>query len=366
MKSREKHPRMPATMKYFTKGLLIVLGLAVFATSCEKDAPIDENPLDTTPYVLDIPSHMPRMRLPDDNPMTVEAVNLGRHLFYEKRLSLDGTQSCASCHVSQFGFTDNGTRFSTGIDGVQGDKNAMAIINLGWGREFFWNGRAKGLEALVEEPVINPIEMHNTWPNVEVTLQADSMYRRMFREAFGTEEITKENSQKAVAQFMRSMISANSPYDRYLRGDQSALTPRQIIGKELFFSEKAECFHCHTELLMQDNLFHNNGLDYQASRNPGRYEVTGDTNDIGKFRTPTLRNIELTAPYMHDGRFETLEEVVEHYSSGIRESSNLQVLLRRPGGLNFSPQEKLALAEFMRALTDTSFINNPAYSDPFE
>ncbi|MEM0997324.1 MAG: cytochrome c peroxidase [Bacteroidota bacterium] len=353
-------------MKKFSLWLALILGGATFFASCEKDAPIELNPLDTTPYTLNIPSHMPRMRIPDDNPMTVEGVELGRYLFYEKRLSRDGTQSCGSCHNAAFGFSDSGNRFSTGIDGFDGDRNAMAIINLGWSREFFWNGRSPSLEVQAIDPIVNPIEMHNTWSNVEVTLQADTMYQRMFWEAFGTEEVTRLNAVKAIAQFERSMISADSPYDRYFRGDENALTPLEIEGMKLFFSEKAECFHCHTELLMQDNLFHNNGLDFDGSRNMGRYLVTGDTNDIGKFRTPTLRNIELTGPYMHDGRIETLAEVVEHYSSGIRPSSNLQVLLRRPGGLNFDNDEKQALVAFMEALTDTSFINNEAYWDPFQ
>lgn len=349
--------------KYLLWGILTCTAVL---SGCRKDAPIDIDPLDTTPYDLNLPAHMPRMAIPDDNPLTLEGVNLGRHLFYEKRLSRDGTQSCGSCHAAEFAFSDNGLQFSEGIDGIFGDKNAMAIVNLGWAREFFWDGRSAGLEAQAREPVINPIEMHNTWSNVEVTLQADSMYRRMFREAFGTEEITEANAVKAISQFERSMVSANSRYDQYKLGDESALSPLEKYGMEIFFLEKAECFHCHTELLMQDNLYHNNGLDFQASRDEGRYAVTGDTNDIGKFKTPTLRNIELTGPYMHDGRFETLEEVVEHYSSGIRESSNLQVLLRRPGGLGMNPQEKQALVAFLRTLTDTTFTTNPAFSDPFE
>lgn len=342
-----------------------ILACSALLSSCRKEAPIDINPLDTTPYDLNLPSHMPRMAIPDDNPLTEEGVNLGRHLFYEVRLSLDGTQSCGSCHAADYAFSDSGLQFSEGIDGLFGDKNAMAIINLGWAREFFWDGRSVGLEAQASEPVINPIEMHNTWSNVEVSLQADSMYRRMFREAFGTEEVTEADAVKAIAQFERSMVSANSRYDQYKLGDENALSSLEKYGMELFFLEKAECFHCHTELLMQDNLYHNNGLDFPASRNEGRFAVTGDTNDIGKFKTPTLRNIELTGPYMHDGRFETLEEVLEHYSSGIRESSNLQVLLRRPGGLGLNPQEKQALVAFLRALTDTTFTTNPDFSDPF-
>ncbi|HHG84435.1 MAG TPA: cytochrome-c peroxidase [Bacteroidetes bacterium] len=345
----------------------ILVGFAFLLTGCLADEPLyyGFNGSGPTPYNLEIPSNFPGMVIPADNPMTVEGVRLGRRLFYEPMLSADGTQSCSSCHDQAHAFSDT-TQYSLGIDGGFGDKNAMAVINLGWSQEFFWNGREVGLEDHALQPVINPVEMHNSWGSVEIFLNSDTTYQRMFREAFGVDEITQRHAVKAIAQFERTMISGNSRYDQYMRGNQSVLTTLERQGLDLFFTEKAECFHCHTEILMMDNQYHNNGLDMNFPEvNWGRFAVTGDSSHLGMFRTPTLRNIELTGPYMHDGRFETIEEVIEHYSSQIKITETVNPLLRRPGGLGLDPSEKVALAAFLRTLTDTTFTNNPAFSDPF-
>jgi cytochrome c peroxidase len=275
--------------------------------------------------------------------------------------------SCGSCHNQSLAFSDNGTRFSTGVDGIQGNRNAQAIINLGWNRSYFWDGRAATLEIQALEPIENPIEMHNTWANAISKLKSAKTYKDDFFKAFGTEEFTKEHAAKALAQFMRTMISYNSRLDKRLRSEIN-LTASELNGLSIFISEKGDCFHCHNidaGRLLTDNQFHNNGLD-SIFTDLGLAEVTGNPSDIGKFLTPTLRNIALTAPYMHDGRFQTLEEVVEHYNTGGKASATVDPLMKHVGtGLGLTNQEKIDLVAFLRTFTDETFITNPDFSNPF-
>ena len=352
-------PKLP---KNGLPGLL--LATAIFFQACEGNEP-PPKPSGPTPLEIPIPSNFPGMVIPDDNPTTVEGVKLGRMLFYEPRLSGDNSQSCASCHAQAFSFTDNGKAFSTGIDNVEGTISAMAVVNAGWINALFWDGRAEGLEAQAGMPVENPIEMHETWPNVVAKLGTDQAYRKAFEDAFGTNEITKERATKAIAQFERTMVSGNSNFDKYQRQEPNTMGESALRGMQMFFTERGDCFHCHTVDLMTDNDFHNNGLDQVLyDGNMGRGAVTGNPFDHGKFRTPTLRNIALTAPYMHDGRFESLWEVVEHYNSGIRYTETLDPLLTR-GFLGFSAQEKADMVAFLESLTDSSFISNPDFSSPW-
>lgn len=356
-------------MKYL---FVIFLGL-VFFLSCKKDK-VGHEP---TPYVLDIPSHFPDMIIPSDNPMTVEGVELGRKLFYEKKLSGDNTMSCATCHAPENSFSDP-NQFSVGIDGIQGSRNSMALINMGWQNFFFWDGRAKTLEEQILEPVPNPIEMHQSWVNAVSKLNSDMNYRNMFLRAFNEEGIDSLKVSKAIAQFIRTMISGTSKFDVMYKyenamslsgAEQSVLisvTPEEWAGYDLFKSlNGADCFHCHNGALMQVKKFSNNGLDATFT-DLGRGAVTGNSNDNGKFKVPTLRNIELTGPYMHDGRFATLDEVIEHYSSGIHQSSTIDPLIEfaSQGGVQLDAQEKNLLKKFLLTLTDYSFINNPDFQDP--
>lgn len=356
-------------MKYL---FVIFLGL-VFFLSCKKDK-VGHEP---TPYVLDIPSHFPDMIIPSDNPMTVEGVELGRKLFYEKKLSGDNTMSCATCHAPENSFSDP-NQFSVGIDGIQGSRNSMALINMGWQNFFFWDGRAKTLEEQILEPVPNPIEMHQSWVNAVSKLNSDMNYRNMFFRAFNEEGIDSLKVSKAIAQFIRTMISGTSKFDVMYKyenamslsgAEQSVLisvTPEEWAGYDLFKSlNGADCFHCHNGALMQVKKFSNNGLDATFT-DLGRGAVTGNSNDNGKFKVPTLRNIELTGPYMHDGRFATLDEVIEHYSSGIHQSSTIDPLIEfaSQGGVQLDAQEKNLLKKFLLTLTDYSFINNPDFQDP--
>ena len=364
--------------------------LALFMVACHPD---DEEPptggggTGPTEYDMGVPTNLPPMTQPADNIATVEGVALGRYLFYEERLSGDNTQACGTCHAQIFSFTDNGNQFSQGIDGALGDRNSMALVNLGWGTSFFWDGREPTLEAQAHDPVVNPIEMHETWPNVAAKLQADPAYPPLFAAAFGTTTIDSTLVTKALAQFVRTMISGNSKYDRVYRGED-AFTVDEAVGFELFQKEGgpvgipiplpgggvvigqggADCFHCHTAggNLFTDGQFHNNGLDSEFT-DLGRYLVTGNPADSARFKTPTLRNIMLTAPYMHDGRFATMDEVLDHYNDGGHYSSTIDPFMKFTDPdqtLELTPTKRAQLIAFLNTLTDTEFASDPKFSDP--
>ncbi len=348
--------------------LFLVLGLLVFI-ACRKDTTQEEPPgevYDPTPYEVTRPKGFPDIVIPDDNPMTLEGVQLGRMLYYDKILSGDNTQSCASCHAPEFSFTDNGKQFSEGIDGSIGNRNSPSVINTAWMPSLFWDGRAATVEDQALGPVPNPIEMNLPWPEAMQKLNAHPGYPDLFFKAFGTRNIDSMLVAKAIAQFERTMISSNSKWDRYLRNEAS-LTQAEAQGFEIFFSEIGDCFHCHSTILFTDNLFHNNGMDANFT-DVGLGEISGNANDIGKFKTPTLRNIEFTAPFMHDGRFETIEDVVDFYSEGVVWSETIDPLMKKvgQGGLHLTDDQKENLIAFLKTLTDESYIGNPDFSDPFE
>ena len=355
-------------MKYF---FFIFLFLVAFF-SCKKDS-VKYIP---TPYELEIPSHFPMMNIPDENPMTVEGVALGRKLFYESQLSGDNTQSCGDCHAPSSAFSDP-NQYSTGIDGIQGNRNSMALINLGWQNFFFWDGRAATLEDQILDPITNPIEMHETWPSAVSKLDASAEYRNMFYRAFGQRGIDSLKVTKAIAQFLRTMISGKSKYDVMYKNEYNytlsqeeqaiyqTVTPDELAGYDLFKSlNGADCFHCHNGPLIQVQKFSNNGLD-ATFIDKGRGAITGNSNDDGKFKVPTLRNIEFTAPYMHDGRFSTLDEVIGHYSSGIQMSPTIDPLIEfaGQGGVQLDAFEIDLLKKFLLTLSDQSFINNPDFQE---
>lgn len=353
----------------------------LMVSSCRRDndvEPVCEVSPTATPYNLEIPPFFPPMDIPDDNPLTVEGVELGRHLFWEVQLSGDNSISCGTCHMPSSSFSDPAA-VSTGITGAQGDRNAMALVNLGWARDYFWDGRAMTLEDQVFEPIPNPIEMNQSWPAALEKLRNTEKYPLMYEEAFGTADINVDRSTKALAQFLRTMVSANSKFDKWRRGE-ATLTESEYRGYDLFNREGgdpeivqggefgADCFHCHVEAGMQfsDYMPHNNGLD-SVFADLGVGGITGNPLEMGKFKTPTLRNVELSGPYMHDGRFTTLEEVIEHYNSGGLPSPTIDPFMKyTEGGLMLNEQSKLDLINFLKTLTDTSFIHNPAFQDPNE
>ncbi len=339
--------------------------------SCKKD----KTTYNPTPYNLEIPSHFPQMNIPADNPMTVEGVELGRYLFYEKRLSGDNNMACASCHMPATAFSDS-AKYSVGIDGIKGTRNAMALINLGWDDFFFWDGRESSLEKQILDPVINPIEMHESWKNAMVELQSDLLYRNRFFRAFGTADFDSTHAAKAIAQFIRTLISGGSKFDVMYKIENNLplnaseqlvlIDAEEWAGYDLFKSlNGADCFHCHNGPMMRIKKFSNNGLDFTFT-DLGRGGINLNPNDHGKFKVPTLRNIALSAPYMHDGRFQNLDQVIEHYSSGIHISSTIdpKIEFAGQGGVQLDAQEKYLLKRFLLTLTDTEFINNPKFKDP--
>ena len=353
--------------KFVKWALCVALFLVLF--SCKEEPDLADPPGETwdpQPFELIAPDGFPTLEIPADNPMTVEGVELGRMLFYDPILSADNSQSCASCHAPDFSFTDNGRQFSIGIDGTVGTRNSMAVINAGWMPSLFWDGRRSSLEDQALEPVPNPIEMHQSWADAAAKLSVHEEYPDLFFKAFGSREIDSTLVVKAISQFERTLISSNSKWDRYLRGE-AQLTQSESKGFEIFFTEKGDCFHCHATILFTDNLFHNNGLD-SVFTDKGLFDVTGNSLDLGKFKTPTLRNIELTAPYMHDGRFSTLGEVVDFYSHHVTYSETIDPLMKevQQGGVQLTDDEKFHLISFLKTLTDTTFVNNPDYANPFD
>ena len=374
----------------------IIFMLSLFlVVACEDDAPPQDTGVsltsiayEPTEWSVTLPAGWPQLEVPVDNPMTNEGIDLGRHLFYDKLLSADGTQSCATCHDPTLGFTD-GKAVSTGIDGIAGHCSSMSLVNIGLvlptpnndSGILFWDGRSRTLEEQALLPVEDPIELHHEWTTVIKDLQESELYQRLFRQAFGidnTNDITKELAAKAIAQFERSLLSYNSPFDKWESGT-GILTDDQLDGyfryidqdSEVPFKKQMECSHCHALPTTTSNDFSNNALQPAQTLmdfdDVGRGAVTG-TPDNGKMRVPTLRNIMLTAPYMHDGRFETIEEVIDHYTSGGHYSPTASPFIRDAAtpAKDFSEQDKLFMKAFLESLTDTVFLNNPAIQNPFK
>lgn len=325
-------------------------------------------------FSVDLPAHFPALAIPSDNPLTTQGILLGRHLFYDPILSADSTMSCASCHLPEFSFTD-AKAISTGIDGIPGKRSSMSLINIGFVQAgLFWDGRVKTLEEQALLPVEDPIELHHLWPDVIEKLKVHPTYPKMFRQAFGinnTSDINKELAAKAIAQFERIIISKDSKFDRVQQG-LAIYTDLELIGQGLYFDDDpdlpdTECGHCHNIPMATSDDFFNNGLTETNSLDgfpdPGRGKVTGSRADNGKFRAPTLRNIKYSAPYMHDGRFNTIDEVINHYKSGGKNSPNADPLLHP---LAIDQYYIKALKAFIETFNDTLFYKNPNLQNPFK
>ena len=322
------------------------------------------------PFQLSISERLPKVKLPEDNPLTVEGVELGRRLFNEPRLSRNNAQSCASCHDPAKAFTD-GQSHSLGTGGQAGRRNAMSLVNLAWASEFFWDGRAKSLREQVLLPIQDAHEMNETLQGAMAKLEADRKYPAQFKAAFGTAGITTNRMALALEQFLLTLLSQESKFDRAAR-KLAQLTPQEQQGLQLFITEYdparglrgADCFHCDGGNLFSNHQFMNNGLE-ERNGDLGRMEVTGMEMDRAKFKVPTLRNVALTAPYMHDGRFATLEEVVEHYNGKLHRSRTLDPnLAKHPeSGLGLSADDKAALVAFLKTLTDEQLVTtvNPVH-----
>jgi len=335
--------------------------------SCEENNSPDK--FETTPYELNLPSSLPQPALPNDNPLTKEGVLLGNKLFFDTILSKDNTQSCGSCHNQEFAFTDNEKALSVGIRGLEGKRNSMPIFNLFYHNAgFFWDGRSQLLRHQSLLPIQDELEMDETLENVINKLTNSEIYPQLFYDAFGTTEINEERISLALEQYMLTLVSGNSKYDRVQLGLEE-YTESEQRGFNIFFTEKdpvpvikgADCFHCHGGPNFSNNEFMNNGLD-EVFTDLGLGAVTGNSFDNGKFKVPSLRNVAVTGPYMHDGRFETLLDVVNHYNSGAKDSPTIDPNMHSSlEGLNLNQQDIEDLVNFLKTLTDDEFLNNQEY-----
>jgi len=350
------------------KAYLFFIFSLLLLFSCKKDKP--EVVYTPTPVELKIPEIFKDKILPpvipEDNPMTKEGIALGNKLFHDPILSEDHTLACASCHRQSSGFTNN-QRFAKGVVKKEVKRNTIPLFNTAWNfyEEYTWDGHANSIEIVAEHTITDPLEMHNTWEAAIEDLNADSEYPELFEKAFGAKEITKELASKAIAQFIRTINSGNSKFDKYLLG-KAELTYDERMGYQIFEAEeKGDCFHCHGSIenpLWTDSRFHNNGMD-SVFEDYGLEYVTGLKSDRGKFKTPTLRNLKYTAPYMHDGRYATLDEVIDHYSEGLVFSPSIDPLMKSAykGGVHLTEKEKKQLKAFLLSLSDEELINNPEY-----
>ena len=353
------------------KGRVVVFAVLFIGLSCAKQAPMPTQ--DTTPYNLEY-GELPTPVIEGDNPLTAQGVQLGRMLFYEKRLSGDNSMSCASCHRQEHAFSDT-AQFSIGIHGDLSHRQAMSAVNMLWNTNgYFWDGRAEKLREQSLMPVQDPIEMDETLENVVEKLEQDTMYTNQFLRVFGTAEPSAHLVSLALEQFMNSIVSYRSKYDKYLAGE-ATLTESEERGRDLYFAEYnpffpeqsgADCGHCHSGKNFDSPTYMNNGTD-SLNSDLGRYTVTGDSADVGLMKTTTLRNIALTSPYMHDGMFSTLREVIDHYDHGLQNSTTLDAALAMTmdTGLMLSEQDKDDLEAFLHTLTDYELITDERYASPF-
>jgi len=362
----------------------------LLAGCTKKDDPVPVPGYQPTPYVIEAPFGFPqKMNIPEDNPMTVEGIELGRLLFYDGRMSgrthPDSLMSCATCHLQQNAFEcgidhpvyENG--FTHGLTGIPTPHLMLPMINLVWNMNgYLWNGKIsndnpnssfRNIEDLVWMGVVAPHEMNGDTNRTKALIASIPGYPEMFKKAFGSEEVTMKRIGMAVAQFVRTLISSNAKFDRYMRGEEQ-LTSSELSGFVLFTTEEgADCFHCHGGFgnpLFTTNLFYNNGKDTVFPGTDDRYALTGDPMDLGAYKPTTLRNIELTGPYMHDGRFATLEEVIDFYSHGLLWSPYINPLMHHiaNGGTQLIPSEKADLIAFIKTLRDEEFLSKPEFGPP--
>ncbi|MDB5236054.1 MAG: hypothetical protein JWR44_3047 [Hymenobacter sp.] len=347
-----------------------LLGLGSCNDTVEPDKPAE--------YKLELPTNFPpAVAQPADNPLTVPGVALGRQLFYETALSLNSTVSCASCHRQELAFTD-GRALALGVNGGTSTRSSMSLANLLWEPKLTWDGGSASLETQARVPIEKVVEMHQPLATGVARLQQMAAYPPMFEKAFGSSTITEGNTLKALAQFERTLVSSNSRYDQFQRGNKTALTTYEKQGLILFTTHPngtlrgGNCGDCHSGDLQTNHTFSNNGLDL-APADRGLGLITGLPTDNGKFRVPSLRNIALTAPYMHDGRLRTLEEVVDHYNEHVvLNSPNIDPLLlnttndprQQSFTLDLTTTEKAQIVAFLKTLTDSTFIKDPRFSRP--
>ncbi len=364
--------------------LSLLAALLALAVSCRKSGTDDPapKPSDNTPTPLQWmkPSYFPDPVYDlSKNPLTVEGVELGKFLFYDGILSKTNNIGCGTCHQQQAAFTHHGHDLSHGVDDKIGTRNAPSVQNMAWNTSFFWDGGVHDLDLVPPVPIQNKVEMDERVSNVIEKLKKTPVagaakqvdYPKMFKAAFGSDSITADRMMKALSQFMMTMVSATSRYDYFVRGDASAMTAQEKDGLTIF---KQKCASCHAGELFTDQKFRNNGLVPNRINDQGRYDITLNADDRLKFKVPSLRNVGLTAPYMHDGRFTTLEQVLDHYANdkpgnkdSIYVSPTLDPLLNVAGqrrGISLTSAEKQSIIAFLKALNDDDFIKDKRFSDP--
>ncbi|HEY6171263.1 MAG TPA: cytochrome c peroxidase, partial [Candidatus Kapabacteria bacterium] len=386
--------------RYF---ILLLCSVLVFTTACQQSdtgAPSDGATDITNPTgsvddpVVPFSVALPSVESSNDNPPNQAKILLGRYIFYDKALSLDNSTSCASCHAPSQGFSDQGKPFSRGVKQQMGDRNAMALVNVAFSSHLIWDGRFKTLEEHAIAPILHPKEMGNgsqpprgdtssyggTPTNNDTLLLFTRMrggsgvtaeaiarrttYTKLFKEAFGDTVITLPRIARAIAAFERTMISNQSPFDDYARGNKAALNDHAKLGLALFYDKtKTNCSNCHSGTLFTDNKMHSNGLYKYYEKDKGLFAITKKPGDDGVFKTPTLRNVAVSAPYMHDGSIDNLKDVIYHYNRGGAHNTNQDPLI---DSLNLSDQEVAYIAEFLKSLTDTKFLTNPAFTNPWQ
>lgn len=339
-------------------GFLIVLGIS-FNVSCNDDtdygAPVDEI------VTLSFPNYFPEFTY-KSVPLTKNKIALGKKLFYEGKLSRNNTISCGFCHIQEFAFTHHGHSISHGIDNRMGIRNAPALQNLAFMTRFMWDGVIHDLDKQPISPITAIEEMDSNFPAIIQKLNQDEEYKNLFRAAFGDDEINADRILSALGQFMATIISDQSKFDQYLKGEMS-LTNAEDNGRIIF---EQKCSACHSGALQTDESFRNTGMYYNAElADAGRYRVTLDSVDFMKFRVPSLRNIAHTSPYMHDGRFLSLEAVLNFYSNGLEDNPRLDPILRNGEtiGIPLNEQEKQDLISFLKTLSDENLLINPQYSE---
>ncbi|MDP2539873.1 cytochrome-c peroxidase [Tenacibaculum discolor] len=342
------------------KKLMIVLLVCSFF-SCKK-----EEVYTNVELAFEKPSNFPEPHYNlSSNPITEKGFELGKKLFYEGKLSSDGVVSCAFCHQQKFAFTHHGHQLSHGVEDREGTRNAPPVQNMAFQKQFSWDGAAFHLDVFPIIPITNPVEMDETVTNILEKLRQDASYRKLFSQAFEDGQVNADNTFKAMSQFMLMMVSANSKYDKYVRVEKGgAFSEQEKKGLELF---KAKCASCHTSDLFTDDAFRNNGLPVNPEINDlGRMTVTLLEDDKYKFKVPSLRNIELTAPYMHDGRFGSLKSVLNFYATGVQETQNLDPILKKEDGttgISLNEQEKEDIIAFLKTLTDEEFITDKRFAE---
>lgn len=334
----------------------IFLLLSLIIVSCTNGTDSDTNkPL------INAPEHFPEMAIPVDNPLNHAKVELGRHLFYDPILSENYTFACENCHYQKDAFAHSGHKMSVGATGEPELRNTMPLFNTGYYKVLFWDGHGSKVEAPAYRGIWLPMIFDSDTNKINHRLANSEKYKPMFKAAFG-ENVTPDcwHAALAIASFVRTIVSGNSAYDRYLLGDEDAMTESQKRGMKLFFSDTVNCSDCHTGIFFSDEKFHNTGTTTHYF-DRGRFYVTGKYEDRSKFKTPTLRNVELTGPYMADGYIETLEEVIDNYNTGGLPFFSKDTLMRP---LNLNSRQKRDLVSFLKALTDWELTTNEKYSKP--